>query len=127
MIDEWGRTCRKCEQYKIWDDYHKHSECVNGRNTICKECRQIESKEAWAPHRKQKEGDLYMVECLGYYKIGIAIDVKERISNMQTGNPFPIRLVKTWPGRADLEREVHEMLDQYHHRGEWFKGGTCEL
>lgn len=46
-FDEDGRVCRSCHIYKPWEDYHKHSGCVNGYNTVCKECRKGVAREHW--------------------------------------------------------------------------------
>ncbi len=128
---EGQRPCTSCEEMKPFSEYHKHSGCLFGVNTVCKKCRIEMSKKQWVRNkgmqRRPREGwDLYLAECRGYYKVGIAKDPDARLKDLQTGNPYPITLIKTWPGRSDLEKEVHDMLEQFHHRGEWFEG-ACEL
>ena len=44
VIDDKGRTCRTCSEYKLYEHYHIHSNCPNGYNTVCKDCRKITSK-----------------------------------------------------------------------------------
>ncbi len=45
--DDDGRYCRCCERYLSWDNFHAHSACPFGKNTICKDCRKPKSKEQW--------------------------------------------------------------------------------
>lgn len=33
------KTCKKCELMKPLNDYHKHSKSKDGRQTVCKQCR----------------------------------------------------------------------------------------
>lgn len=46
--DSQGRECNKCKVYKLYEYYHKHSGCVNGYNTVCKDCRKPLSKQNYA-------------------------------------------------------------------------------
>lgn len=43
--DAWGRVCTECKEYKPYSFFHKHKNCVNGFNVVCKECRKPSSKE----------------------------------------------------------------------------------
>lgn len=45
--DEKGRECQTCKIYKLYEEYHKHSSCPKGYNTVCKECRKKVSKRYW--------------------------------------------------------------------------------
>lgn len=66
---------------------------------------------------------IYIFECQGYYKIGLTDDVKKRVNGLQVGCPFDIRIVKSWrsnDARVE-ERRIHQLLEAYHVRGEWFK------
>ena len=66
---------------------------------------------------------IYLVECQGFYKVGIADDVKFRISSFQVGCPFEIRLIKSWRSlnARREEKQIHHLLRQYNVKGEWFK------
>ena len=60
-IDSWGlenRKCVECNKIKSFNDFHKHSKCMWGVNTICKECRKTESKKQW---ENQKTNNLEKV------------------------------------------------------------------
>ena len=37
-IDEHGRECTKCGQYKLWDEYHKAKHMNTGYMPRCKQC-----------------------------------------------------------------------------------------
>lgn len=74
---------------------------------------------------------LYVIHAAstGYYKVGKANVPLDRVRGLQTGNPFQLTIVHSVPGEAPdeamrLEARVHEILDPYHHRGEWF---SCTL
>ncbi len=45
VIDSEGRTCMTCGTYKPYEQYHLHSNCANGYNTVCKQCRKVTSKK----------------------------------------------------------------------------------
>jgi hypothetical protein len=66
---------------------------------------------------------IYVVECEGYIKIGVANDVDARVLTLQTGCPFKIRLIRSFRSQNAHEEEeaIHELLHRYHVRGEWFK------
>jgi len=60
------------------------------------------------------------------YKVGISMDPKRRLSQLQTGNHNPLSLVMQIPfessGEANrVERIIHEKIKAYNSSGEWFK------
>jgi len=38
MIDEHGRTCSTCGEYKAWSEYYKSSKSKTGHKATCKTC-----------------------------------------------------------------------------------------
>ena len=68
---------------------------------------------------------VYLFECEGYYKVGIASDPRKRLWTAQTGCPFEIRLLafRLMTDAKDTERLIHHQLEREgcHVRGEWFK------
>ncbi len=56
-MDRWGgygsdwpeghRECLKCNKIKPFKDFHKHSRCKFGVNSVCKICRLSISKKQW--------------------------------------------------------------------------------
>lgn len=65
---------------------------------------------------------IYLIECQGYYKIGVATDVGNRVSQMATGNPFEMSVVSVYEfGNADVvEKSIHQRFSEKRLRGEWF-------
>ena len=59
------------------------------------------------------------------YKIGTTKKpLKERIAQLQTGNPFPIKVIKSYvsPQYKRIEKYLHNVFKSYRSRnnGEWF-------
>lgn len=44
---EGYKECKKCGRLLPYESFHKHSKCVGGVNTVCKECRVPLSKDSW--------------------------------------------------------------------------------
>ena len=56
-----------------------------------------------------------------FLKIGIAHNPGERRDQLQTGNPFNLRLLKHLSGGRTLETYLHKEFDYFRVRGsEWF-------
>lgn len=73
-----------------------------------------------------KRCGVYFLECHGLVKIGMALDVKARRSQIQTANPFPVHplgfIHEPMPAKAEgLERALHVQFCQDRFRGEWFR------
>ena len=64
----------------------------------------------------------------GAIKIGISVNPKGRLKQLQTGCPFEIRLIAVFAEKGYLEKRLHRSLKQYQinpltakkTRGEWF-------
>ena len=68
-------------------------------------------------------GFIYLIRCGDYLKIGIASNLYERLSQLQIGNPLPLRLCcyfETTNPEKD-EKSLHRLFQQHHVRGEWFR------
>lgn len=64
---------------------------------------------------------VYFAECGGKIKVGIASNVKTRLSQLRTGAAQPVTLIASVAGDSDLERALHKRLKRHHIDGEWFK------
>lgn len=66
---------------------------------------------------------LYLLESDGYFKIGIANDVRARIAQLSTGNPHTIGLVSCYgfQNAEIVERAIHQRFAGERQRGEWFR------
>jgi len=70
---------------------------------------------------------MYLLHCQGFYKVGIAANVRSRLSTIQTSNPHKVTLerVNNYPCRAYAvmaERLAHQLLAPHRRSGEWFGG-----
>lgn len=67
---------------------------------------------------------VYFLRCGEYIKIGKSRSshtLQERISTLQTGNPYPLILLGLKAGGLKEEKKIHDRFRHLHHRGEWFK------
>jgi hypothetical protein len=66
---------------------------------------------------------VYLLECQGYYKIGITSNVSKRVQALQVGNPLPINIVIFCAvGEArKVEKQLHKAYSNKNVSGEWFK------
>ena len=62
-----------------------------------------------------------------YVKIGYANDVWGRLSELQCGNPFELRVLSFLPGGQETEGAIHVALASNRVRGEWFNLGDDPL
>ena len=68
------------------------------------------------------KGFIYFAVCdvLGVVKIGYSANPKNRLTGIQNGCPFPVRLAATIPGDRAEERLIQKTLAQYRLQREWF-------
>lgn len=74
---------------------------------------------------------IYIIEEVygGFFKIGIADDVRARTMCLQIGNPRPLtprykRPLQDRKQAGTVERKVHKMLGEHRLYGEWF---SCQF
>lgn len=80
-------------------------------------------KMDWCETMFQKiTGYIYFVQMdrIGPIKIGIAKDIGKRLFGLQTGSPYPLRLLCFFPGNEEMEEEIHISFDFIRLEGEWF-------
>lgn len=73
---------------------------------------------------------VYLLECgEKYYKIGIAQRMKNRLSSIRVGNPFPVHVVTRClvNDAHRLEKEIHHRLSKRKVSGEWFNLTPAEV
>jgi hypothetical protein len=76
--------------------------------------------------------NLYFVEAGEYLKIGIAKDVKARLSALQTGNPIRLELRGIIDNLSknkakEYEKKFHKFYKYHRESGEWFKRSSFEM
>lgn len=55
-----------------------------------------------------------------YIKIGYATNVKNRVDNLRTSSPHPLKLLGSMPGDAPLEKQIHARFGHLRANREWF-------
>ena len=57
-----------------------------------------------------------------HVKIGISVDIENRLPQLQTGCPYRVQLVQSWQTREarKVESRAHTALAKYRSMGEWF-------
>lgn len=68
---------------------------------------------------------VYVLECAGFYKVGLSTNFGKRLEQIQTNNPLPVKCVAfryvPMRRRVEIERSVHAVLAEYRMHGEWFR------
>lgn len=69
---------------------------------------------------------VYFISDGEFVKIGKADNVEKRLKTLQTGNPKPLKILKTIPCNSakeayDLEFFFHALLKDHKSNGEWYK------
>jgi hypothetical protein len=57
---------------------------------------------------------------VGYTKIGHGLRPPDRLKRHQTGNPYPLEILFTFPGGEQTERALHQKFFHKQELGEWF-------
>ena len=60
-------------------------------------------------------------------KIGISIDVEDRIKGLQTSNPYKLDIIKSFDAGVEAfkhEKHFHDLYEKYNTSGEWYKFWT---
>lgn len=65
--------------------------------------------------------NIYFAECLGRIKIGMARNVKLRLSALRSGAGAPVNLIASVVGTSSVERALHRKLTAYRIDGEWYR------
>lgn len=61
------------------------------------------------------------------YKIGHAVNVRNRVRELQTGCPHDLELVAFWRGGRGVEKRLHRRYEDQHRRGEWYEFSSEEV
>ena len=68
--------------------------------------------------------EIYFVKSGDYVKIGLSSNIKERLTDLQTGNPEPLELLYSYPIKKhkpiNIEQAHHYRFRKHHHYNEWF-------
>ena len=85
---------------------------------------------------KEREmcGGIYAIRVNEYVKIGATQNFKSRFQSIDTLNPYSIKVEfylelpsKYTDDHFKIEKKVHELLNDFHHKCEWFLIGSEEI
>lgn len=117
------------EHYKSWEDQLKIKYRMLGiteedvRHQFEKDQKICRARSA--NNKNIHVASVYLIHMIGtdFYKIGLAKDASERVKQLQTGNPAPLRLVfeaRTLDAYA-AESEIHGLFNDCQVQNEWFE------
>jgi hypothetical protein len=64
---------------------------------------------------------VYAIRCGDYVKVGVAKNPMRRLSDLQTAVPYRLELIGLMVGGFEVEKRLHRLMAESHHRGEWFE------
>lgn len=79
---------------------------------------------SYSINRSGDMGKVYIMECNGFYKVGVSQDVKKRQKQLQTGNGKEIKILYSSNeciNAFEVENLIHKKYKLYQTIGEWFK------
>lgn len=83
------------------------------------------ASESETPWKNDASAFIYFIGCGKFIKVGIARDIEKRLQLLQIGNPYPLKILRSFLSanpQRDEER-LHNALERFHARGEWFEIG----
>ena len=84
--------------------------------------RKAEEEVLFAP-KPRSNPYVYLIGSQGHVKIGIAIDVRSRLSALQTSSPLKLKPLKSWKclDAVASEKRLHKKFAKFRQSGEWFQ------
>ena len=70
---------------------------------------------------------VYFIRAGRFIKIGVAINVGERLRYLQISNPEKLVLIGHIAGNEHLEKAIHKKFERLRERSEWFRVGKSLL
>jgi len=76
--------------------------------------------------RRRKKHYVYAISDGAFVKIGLAVNPKKRLGDLQVASPSVLKIEATiecsrYSGASKLEKQLHRACRKYHIRGEWFE------
>ena len=81
-----------------------------------------ESAKQQLEQKAREQSIVYFVQMAHakHVKIGVAINLKQRLETLQCANPEPLKVLATAPGGRQQEERLHRHLAEWRLTGEWF-------
>ena len=90
----------------------------------------MQYKKSILKPKKAENGFVYFIHehnDLTQFKVGFSVDLKQRLTTLQMGNPRDLIVYKTIPNSSmTKEKEMQDYFASYHIRGEWYRI-TCDM
>ena len=79
--------------------------------------------------RPDRPGFIYIIGCHDFVKVGISSDANWRLTQLQVGCPYELRLLARFTTQHATrdEARLHALWKRYELRGEWFNVPAGEL
>ncbi len=124
-----------------WSDYYYDKELgikgtiedrINNLLKVANENYKIEHKRRYDKYIKEKKSkkksapnrgkELYLIinNDRKYLKIGVSVNTKDRIKNLQTSNPDKLSIMFALKNKSHLEKVLHKKFSHINKNGEWF-------
>jgi len=128
------RTEKAAKALKKLQSVHREKPENNKTTPVKQKKRRKEKKEKPKPKPKPekrftlrnantRESCVYFIQSEngGPIKIGISTNVQGRLASLQTGYPYPLKVLATIPGGEREEKGLHETFAEHRLSGEWFE------
>ena len=125
-VDDRGRVCTKCDEYKDWDSFSKHKGGKNGRSSKCKVCLvkyvqklrkanpDVFKKRAYTIRSKYPGGVYMITSTKGEYHVGQSKHIKSRIWQHPNDQDSPFYrnkgLIKEWKILEYIDSEEQRLI-----------------
>lgn len=99
----------------------RHGYC--NRTEACRKAR-ARVRQRGRYRGSEDRGGVYVIGCDEFRPVKIGFtrySVTERMMRLQTGCPYEFKLLAFFPCGREIEKLLHEVLEDYHVRGEWFE------
>lgn len=82
-----------------------------------------ERLDEWQKDKEKWNNCVYFIYCeaSSMIKIGFTSNIKNRLGNLKTMSPVPLRLIGTIEGTRVDEENLHKKFARLRSHGEWFK------
>ena len=107
----------------------KHKKSIEEANKIRKQ----EFEQTWNGYLKEPKpkpkGQIYIMECGGYYKIGVSKNVSRRQKQLDN-RPFKVNIIYESDVIKDyfsIEKKIHTQYEDKRINGEWFNLGQNDI
>jgi hypothetical protein len=106
-----------CDEEKDTEQFYKDNRKKDGLEDLCLECAEDNCHIS----------NIYIISGNNAYKIGESKNPEKRLKQLQTGNPWRLKLIKIYEDidyAYLIEQILHKKLDFYNVGGEWFQ---CDI